>query len=64
MKPSQRQPLPPGAVIEFCGDQAEVISDPGGEARLTVRVDGHQDRWYWTFEGVSCTVVSLPRQTA
>lgn len=56
----QRQPLPPGAIIEYCGEHGEVISDPGGNGRVTVRVGDHQAQWWWTFEGVTCSVVSIP----
>lgn len=58
--PAERTPLPPGAVIEYCCERAEVVFDPGGEGRLTVKVDGMQDRWWWSFDGASCTLVSLP----
>lgn len=60
MASTERQPLPAGAVIEYCGEHGEVIHDPGGEGRVTVKVGDHQAQWWWTFEGVSCTVVSLP----
>ncbi|WP_121498253.1 hypothetical protein [Pseudomonas aeruginosa] len=56
----EREPLPAGAVIEYCGEHGEVIHDPGGEGRVTVKVGDHQAQWWWTFEGVTCTVVSLP----
>lgn len=59
----ERQPLPQGAVIEFCEERAVVMRDPGGEGRLSVNVGEYEDRWWWTFEGVSCSVVSLQRQT-
>lgn len=55
-----REPLPPGAVIEYCGEHGEVVSDPGGDGRVTVRVGEYQEQWWWTFEGVTCSVVSLP----
>lgn len=55
-----REPLPAGAVIEYCGEHGEVIHDPGGEGRVTVKVGDHQAQWWWTFEGVTCSVVSLP----
>ena len=51
--PVERTPLPLGAVIEYCGERAEVVFDPGGEGRLTVRVDGMEDRWWWSFDGAS-----------
>ncbi len=56
----EREPLPAGAVIEYCGEHGEVIHDPGGNGRLTVKVGDHQAQWWWTFEGVTCTVVSMP----
>lgn len=56
----EREPLPAGAVIEYCGEHGEVIHDPGGEGRVTVKVGDHQAQWWWTFEGVTCSVVSLP----
>ncbi len=55
-----RLPLPAGAVIEYCGDLAVVVRDPGGEGRLTVKVRGLVTRWRWTHEGVSCSVVTIP----
>lgn len=64
MSTDKRKPLPAGAVIEYCGEHGVVTDDPGGEGRLTVRVGDYQAQWWWTFEGVSCTVVSLPSQTA
>ena len=57
-----RQPLPAGTVIEYCCEQAEVVRDSGGD-RLEVAVDGCRQRWWWTLEGVSCSVVSLPTHT-
>jgi hypothetical protein len=35
------------------------VADQSG-SELDVEVDGRRERWLWTFEGVSCTVVSLP----
>lgn len=55
-----KRPLPPGAVIEFCGDHAVVVHDDGGDSRLTVELDGQRHLWWWTFEGASCSVVSMP----
>ena len=40
-----REPLPAGAVIEYCGEHGEVIHDPGGEGRVTVKVGDHQAQW-------------------
>jgi hypothetical protein len=57
-----RKPLPAGTKIEFCDHEAVVISDPGGDSFLTVEVDGHQAHWYWSFEGASCSILSLPDQ--
>lgn len=54
-----REALPAGAVIDYRGEEATVVADQGG-SELDVEVDGHRQRWQWTFEGVSCTVVSLP----
>lgn len=59
VKDKTRKPLPAGAVIEYMGEEATVLADQGGE-RIEVEVDGHRQRWWWTFEEVSCTVVSLP----
>lgn len=56
---STRQPLPAGTIIEFCGDEAEVVSDDGG-SRLTVAIDGYKMAWWWIFEGVSCSIVTRP----
>ncbi|MGO3700885.1 MULTISPECIES: hypothetical protein [Halomonadaceae] len=56
----QRAPLPAGAIIEFSGEQGEVVYDPGDDGRITVIVDGHQARWWWTYEGESCSVISVP----
>lgn len=54
-----RTPLPAGAVINFCDELATVVRDTGGE-KLDVLADGYVQPWYWTFEGESCAVVSLP----
>lgn len=62
MSISKRAPLPPGTQIEFCGDLAEVVHDAGGDLRLTVKHDGMLDKWYWSFEGEECRVVSLPKE--
>lgn len=56
---SDREPLPAGAVIEYRGEEATVVADQGG-SELDVEVDGRQERWQWTYEGVSCSVVSCP----
>ncbi|MFL1449235.1 PapB/FocB family fimbrial expression transcriptional regulator [Pseudomonas tritici] len=57
---SDRPPLPAGTVIEFCDEQGIVIHDPGGEGRLSVDVGEHQALWWWTYDGATCVVVSLP----
>ncbi len=60
LQQSVQRPLPPGTVIEFCGDLATVKADTGDN---TVRVqldDGYVTNWYWNFQGICCTVVSLP----
>lgn len=57
-----RQPLPAGTVIEYSGEEATVVQDIGGE-RIDVEVDGSRQRWWWTFEGVSCSVISHPSQS-
>ena len=56
------RPLPPGAVIDYCGERATVICDDGGRT-VSVRVDGFRQNWCWDLEGVSCTVVSVPGTT-
>lgn len=58
------RPLPAGTVIEYCGDRATVVRDDGGSS-LTVDCgeDGFQ-KWAWTLEGVTCTVISLPGAAA
>lgn len=53
------RPLPVGTLIDYCGHQAEVTSDDGGE-RINVKCEGAAQRWYWSFEGVECSVVSVP----
>jgi len=63
MSHDKRQPLPKGTIIEFCGEEAEVIRDRGGD-RLTVRVDTFEMDWRWEFEGVCCSVVSEPQPLA
>lgn len=63
METKEREPLPIGTVIEYCGEHGEVVSDSGGEGRVTVRVGEHQAQWWWTFDGVSCSVVSPPSQS-
>jgi hypothetical protein len=54
-----KRPLPPGSVIEFCGEEATVISDNGGH-KITVNAGGFEVEWYWKFQDVSCTVVYVP----
>lgn len=58
-KHENRAPLPVGSVIEFCDEQATVVSDTGGNS-LMVNVDGQVMKWYWQFEGASCRVISRP----
>lgn len=56
-----REPLPPGSVIEYCGMQAEVVRDYGGDGKLIVRADdGSRVEWRWNFDGESCKVISRP----
>lgn len=55
----KREALPVGSIIDFCGERGEVIRDDGGD-RIDVIADGFHQRWFWTLEGVSCTVVALP----
>lgn len=54
-----RRPLKKGTVLDYCGMLATVVDDDGGP-RLTVSCEGHVQRWNWTFEGVSCKVLSVP----
>ncbi len=56
-----RAALPPGTVIEYMGEEATVLEDNGGDC-LTVQCYGDRQKWRWTFEDVSCTVVSMPDQ--
>lgn len=63
MSHDDRAPLPKGTIIEFCGDQAEVVQDLGGD-RLTILLDGFEMRWRWEFEGECCQVVALPSDAA
>ncbi len=60
MTVEKRVPLPAGAVIEFCDEHATVIHDQGDDGVITVDLGDHQARWRWTFEGVSCRLISLP----
>ncbi len=60
---SVARPLPAGAIIDFCGEQAIVISDDGGRT-VSVLADGFKQNWYWVFEGAACTVVSMPEITS
>jgi hypothetical protein len=53
------RPLPPGAIIDFCGEQATVICDQGGST-ISVLADGFRQNWYWAFEGTACTVIAMP----
>ena len=52
------RPLPHGAIVEYCGERGMVLNDDGGD-RIEVACDGHRQNWHWTFEGVSCTVISM-----
>lgn len=62
IKHPYRQPLPPGTEIQFCEERGIVVDDPGGDdANLTVDVGDCITRRRWTFEGATCTVVSLPQ---
>jgi len=58
---NSRAPLPPGSVIQYADEIAEVVEDFGGSS-LTVRADGITQKWYWTHDGATCTVVSIPEQ--
>jgi hypothetical protein len=53
------RPLQAGTIIEYCGHEAEVTRDEGGE-RIDVKCEGTAQCWYWSFEGVECSVVSVP----
>lgn len=54
-----QRPLPPGSIIDFCGETATVICDQGGST-ISVLADGFRQNWYWIFEGTTCTVISVP----
>lgn len=44
------QEFKPGDRVSYCGDEATVVANWGGEG--TVRDDaGNQMRWYWMFQG-------------
>lgn len=58
-----QRPLPMGSVIDYCGERATVLSDDGGPT-VEVMADGFIQRWFWKFEGTSCTVVSVPSEAA
>jgi len=51
------RPLPPGSVVDYCGERGVVVYDDGGD-RIEVDCDGYRQNWYWEFEGVSCTIIS------
>lgn len=57
----KRAPLPTGAVIEYCEEQGVVIDDQGGAGWITVDLGDMHVRWRWHFDGVCCSVVSLPQ---
>lgn len=57
--PPSSRPVPKGAIIEFCGEQATVVQDDGGPT-ITVNDGVCIQQWYWVFEGEPCRVVSLP----
>jgi hypothetical protein len=59
---SERLPLLPGTMIEFCGEEAEVVYDSGGSS-LEVAIDGTIQKWRWELEGVQCSVISLPGES-
>jgi len=55
----KRQALPAGTKIDYSGMDAIVMEDKGGD-QLKVSCEGHVQNWHWSFEGIECTVVSLP----
>lgn len=55
----ERPALPPGTRIRYAGMDATVVQDHGGHA-LVVDCEGDRVRWYWTFDGETCVVTSLP----
>lgn len=57
MTKTERAPLKPGTVIDYCGERAEVVSDDGSH-KLTVNCCGDVMDWYWNYDGCECVVVS------
>lgn len=53
---NQRVLLKPGTVIDFMGQQATVVEDEG--ITLYVEVDGCLEYWFWSLDGIECTIVS------
>ena len=47
----------PGDIVEFCGEQAEVIEN-WGESGLVCLADGEMVKWKWDFEGTPVTLVN------
>ncbi|MBB4867442.1 hypothetical protein HNP46_006355 [Pseudomonas nitritireducens] len=56
---SERERLPAGAVISYADELATVVEDFGGSS-LDVIAGGIRQKWYWSFDGEECVVVSRP----
>lgn len=61
VEPDAKRPLPAGAIISYDGVMATVVFDDGGE-EIKVKVDevDHIQSWFWTLDGITCKVISLP----
>lgn len=55
----ERERLPVGTIISYADERATVVEDFGGSS-LEVNVGGICQKWYWSFDGEECVVVSRP----
>jgi hypothetical protein len=53
------RPLPKGTKIEYYGQEAVILNDDGSDL-IDVICEGICEKWWWEFNGVECTVISVP----
>lgn len=57
---TEREKMLPGTVVEYCGDRAVVVEDYGSSFDVIVQGEPGLEKWYWSVDGETCKVVSVP----
>lgn len=51
------RPFEPGDIIDFCGDQYEVVANYGNSGKVRPLGETGTINFYWVFQGTAATLV-------